>query len=229
MFVYTDDILVVDHEPKVVMDYMASCYTLKPGSVAEPTIYLGAQISKFYIDGADNPEKPRWAMSSEKYVKQAVADVETELNKVNQCLPTRVATPVSQGYRPELDQSRELDAKRGQYYQCLIGVLWWICELGRLDILVAVSMLSRYVVSPREGHLQQLFHIFAYLKHHTRSRMVFDDSEPVYNENSFKICDWAEYYPDADEAIPNNVPMERGNGVVTSCFVDSNHAGCEAT
>jgi hypothetical protein len=58
MFVYTDDILVVDHEPKVVMDYMASRYTLKPGSVEEPTIYLGAQITKFYIDGADDPKKP---------------------------------------------------------------------------------------------------------------------------------------------------------------------------
>jgi hypothetical protein len=81
-------------------------------------------------------------------VKQAVADVETELEKVDQCLPTRVTTPLSQGYRPELDQSRELDAKRGQYYQSLIGVLQWICELGRVDILVAVLMMSRYIVSP---------------------------------------------------------------------------------
>jgi hypothetical protein len=89
IMVYTDDILVVDHEPKLVMDYLASCYTLKPGSVKEPdTYYLGAQVStgKFYIDGASDPEKPRWAMSSEKYVKQAVADVKKELLEVNQCL-----------------------------------------------------------------------------------------------------------------------------------------------
>jgi hypothetical protein len=59
--------------------------------------------------------------------------------------------------------------------------------------------------------------------------MVFDDSEPVYNESSFKVCDWAEYYPEAEEAIPNNAPMERGNGVVTSSFVDADHAGCKAT
>jgi hypothetical protein len=168
-------------------------------------------------------------MSSEKYIKQAVADVETELAKVDKCLPTRVTTPVSQGYRPELDQSRELDAKRGQYYQSLIGVLRWICELGRLDILVAVSMLSRYVVSPREGHLQQVFHIFAYMKHHKRSRMVFDDTEPVFDESSFKVCDWSDFYPDAEEAIPHDAPMVRGNGVVTSCFVDADHAGCKAT
>ena len=101
-------------------------------------------------------------MSSEKYVKQAVTDIETELAKIDQCLPTKVTTPVSQGYRPEPDQSKELDPRCAQYYQSLISVLRWICELRRLDILVAVSMLSRYVVSPREGHLQQLFHIFAY-------------------------------------------------------------------
>jgi hypothetical protein len=75
------------------MDYLASRYTLKPGSVKEPDSYLGAQVSKYYIDGSDDPEKPRWAMSSEKYVKQAVADadVETELlEKIDECLPTRV-------------------------------------------------------------------------------------------------------------------------------------------
>jgi hypothetical protein len=164
-----------------------------------------------------------------KYVKQAVADVETKLEKVDQCLPTCVSMPLSQGYRPELDQSRELDVKGGQYYQSLIGVLRWICELGRVDILVAVSMLSCYIVSPREGHLQQVFHLFAYLKHHKRSRMIIDDTEPLFNDNAFCTCDWTEFYPDAEEAIPHNVPEASGNGVVTSTFVDADHAGCKAT
>jgi hypothetical protein len=33
ILVYTDDLLSIDHEPKVAMDYLASRYTLKPGSV----------------------------------------------------------------------------------------------------------------------------------------------------------------------------------------------------
>ena len=69
-------------------------------------------------------------------------------------------------------------------------------------------MLSRYVVSPREGHLQQVFHLFAYLKHHKQSQMVFDDSEPVFDERALKVCDWSEFYPDAAEAIPQDAPME---------------------
>jgi hypothetical protein len=120
---------------------MALYCTLKPGSVMEPELYLGAQVRKFYIDGSTDPKKPRWAMSSDEYVKQAIANVETELEKINQCLLTHVTTPVSQDYRPELDQWRELDAKKGQYYQSLVGVLHWIYKLGCLDILVAVSLL----------------------------------------------------------------------------------------
>ena len=64
------------HEPKLVMDYLALRYTLKPGSMKEPDQNLGSQVSKHYIDGAEKPDKPCWAMSSEAYVKQAVADIE---------------------------------------------------------------------------------------------------------------------------------------------------------
>ena len=46
--------------------------------------------------------------------------------------------------------------------------------------------------------------------------MVFDDSEPVFDESAFRTCDWSEFYPDAEEAIPHNAPEARGNGVVTS-------------
>lgn len=52
--VYTDDLLVVHHEPKSIMDYLPMRYTLKPGSsMKEPDTYHGAQaLSTFLIDGA---------------------------------------------------------------------------------------------------------------------------------------------------------------------------------
>ena len=67
----------------------------------------------------------------------------------------------------------------------------------KTDILVTVSMLSRYLMSPREWHLQQVYHLFAYLKH--QSRMVFNDTEPIFDPNSFKACDWSELYLEAEE------------------------------
>jgi hypothetical protein len=90
-------------------------------------------------------------------------------------------------------------------------------------------MLSRYLVSARRGHLEQVFHIFAYLKAHTRSTLVFDDTEPNFANSTFNKCDWAEFYPDAAEAIPSDAPEPRGKSVKMSCFVDADHAGCRVT
>ena len=226
---YVDDILCISHEPQVVMDYLASKYTLKKGSVKEPDAYLGAEVKKWTIEGADNPSKVRWAMSSDLYVKRAVTEVERELDEIGERLSTKVSTPMSQGYRPEVDTTPELDAKRANYFQGLIGVLRWICELGRVDILVDVAMLSRFLASPRRGHLDQAFHIFAYLKRYNRSSMVFDDTEPMFDESRFQKCDWSEYYPGACEAVPPDAPEVRGESVSMSCFVDADHAGCRVT
>jgi hypothetical protein len=55
------------------------------------------------------------------------------------------------------------------YYQGLIGIIRWMCELGSVDILVDMSKLSRYLAAPHEGHLEQVFHIYAYPKHHLKS------------------------------------------------------------
>ena len=82
-----------------------------------------------------------------------------------------------------------MNAERLNYFQGLIGILHWICELGWLGIMMPVLMLSRYLVSAREGHLEQVFHVFAYLKTHETSTIVFDDSEPDFDDCRFKDCD----------------------------------------
>jgi hypothetical protein len=128
-----------------------------------------------------------------------------------------------------MDGTPELDADQANYYQSLIGILRWATELGRIDIIVETGMLSRYCVSPREGHLKQALHIFAYLKRCSSCSMVFDDREPSVDESIFKQCNWSMQYPDAKETIPTNMPEPRGKSVVTTCYVDADHAGCLAT
>lgn len=225
---YSDDLLVMSHDPKSVMDFLSKRYTMKEGSVREPTDYLGAQVRKFTIDGDDGPDEC-WALSSDLYVKRAIADVETELGQAGKGLKTKVPTPLSSGYRPELDVSPELDERRASYFQGLIGVLRWMVELGRVDIMVGVSMLSRYLAMPRTGHLEETLHIFAYLKAHPKSAMVMDDSVPRFDESRFAKCDWSEFYPGAEEPVAPNAPELRGNSVTTSAFVDADHAGCRVT
>jgi hypothetical protein len=229
VLIYVDDILVISHDPQTTMDALSEKYTLKAGSVKEPDSYLGAEIKQWKIEGSDEPEKVRWGMSSDTYVKRAIADVERELEQIGKYLPKRVTTPLAQGYRPEIDATGELDDKRANYFQGLIGILRWMCELGRVDILVPVAMLSRYLAAPREGHLTQAFHIFAYLKRYNKSTLVFDDSAPHFDEARFKKCEWSEFYPGACEPVPPKAPELRGRSISMSCFVDADHAGCRVS
>jgi hypothetical protein len=59
-----------------------------------------------------------------------------------------------------------------------------------------------------------VFHLFAYLKTHTRSRTILDDSRPQVDESHFIQADWAAFYPEAAEAIPLNAPEPHGESVI---------------
>ena len=78
-------------------------------------------------------------------------------------MSNKADTPLTTTYRPELDISRELNVADAAYYQSLIGILRWIVELGQVDMCLKVSMMSSHLALPREGHLEQVLHIFAYL------------------------------------------------------------------
>ena len=49
------------------------------------------------------------------------------------------------------------------------------------------------------------------------------------DESAFQECDWEEFYPGAQEAIPPNMPEPRGKSVSMTTFVDADHAGCKLT
>ena len=113
------------------------------------------------------------------------------------------------------------------YYQSLIGILRWIVESGRVDICCEVSMLSSCLALPREGHLEQLFHIFAYLKKKHNTEMVFDPSYPVIDKAKFERQDWSNtvYGDELKEDLPPDMPKSRGFGFITTVYVDADHAG----
>ena len=72
----------------------------------------------------------------------------------------------SQSYRPKLDLTEECNEEQVEFYQSLVGMLRWTCEIGRIDILTETSLLSTYLTYPRIGHLHQALHVFKYLQDH---------------------------------------------------------------
>jgi len=105
-------------------------------------------------------------MSADQYVKDALINLEYNLDKMDKQLPTKVSTPLSNNYRPEMDTSPYLDDDFVTFYQQLIGTLRWCVELGRIDIHLPVALMAQHMAAPRVGHLDQIFHMFGYLKTH---------------------------------------------------------------
>ena len=77
-----------------------------------------------------------------QYAEAAVKNVTEYLKKRGEGLAAKSVTPMTSGYRPEIDITPELGEADAAYFQSLIGVLRWIVELGRVDINVEASMLS---------------------------------------------------------------------------------------
>jgi hypothetical protein len=99
-------------------------------------------------------------------------------------------------------------------------------ELGRIDIAMETAIMSQYSASPREGHIEAVYHIFAYLARHPTGTIVFDATTPRLDESSFQHdTDWKPFYGNVHEEEPRDMPHALGLPVAIACFVDANHAG----
>ena len=235
LVVYVDDILSVDINPKFALDVIDSNFKLKKGSVDFPKHYLGADIRKWKTQSFDGSEIDTYAMGSHGYVKEAIRICESRMKEFNLSYPTsKSKTPfTSQSYRPETDGTPECDDKKITLYQNLIGICRWMCELGRLDILLEVNLLSQYMVSPRIGHLRQLINIFSYLKQHDRSWIVINPEKfdiewiPIRDEADPETRSllMKRIYPDSEDPDPPGMPVALGGSIQLTCFCDANHAG----
>jgi len=225
ILVYVDDILALSHAPRLIMETIKKQYRLKE-EPTPPKVYLGATIKPWSIP---NEVKPVWSMSSSNYIKEAIRVLELELSKAGKTLRGKPSTPMQANYRPELDVSPILGPDQASYYMSLIGILRWAVELGRIDIYIDVALLSSFLCQPRIGHLEQVFHIFAYLKCHETSTVVFDPNYVAWEAEPFVQQEWNEFYKDAKEQLPVNAPSSRGHAVQLNAFVDADHAGNRVT
>ena len=233
ILVYVDDVLIISHDPSFYMQQLKSKYFVKPDSVGPPKIYLGAEIKKTN----DRRGKPAWSSSSNKYVKEAITVVKQRMTSMDMAFTTsskNAVNPFSNTkYRPELDFTTYCTEKEHHFFQQLIGILRWMIELGRIDILTEVSLMSRYLAQPRIGHLQQVLHIFAFLNSNECPELCFDPTKLNITEPTILPQERAEakakvmrsMYPDAIDFLPPNMPPALGKSVQINAFVDADHAG----
>ena len=224
---YVDDLLSISLNADKVLKEVAAVLPLKKNKIAPPEFYLGARLERKNLNG-----KKVWTMNSADYLKAAISTLETQLNEKGLVLPTRTSTPMKSDYRPETDETPELNTDEVTHFQELVGILRWAVEIGRVDILTELSMLSSYQASPRRGHLEQVYHIFGYLKKKIKLTLYFDPSPPDLDPTWFHGDDanvFREQYRDAAEEVPSKMPKPTGRQVSTTAFVDSSHAANKVT
>ena len=109
-------------------------------------MYLGAKLCKTRSQNGILA----WAMSHVKYVQEAIRNCAVHLGA--NCggrfrLPKKAKYPFKMGYDPKLYTSPELDPDKVYYYLTDISVVRWIVELGRIEIITKVLLLSSLVAA----------------------------------------------------------------------------------
>jgi hypothetical protein len=172
-----------------------------------------------------------WGLSPSKFHVQAVKNCQLHLTeKLNgkYLIPARADDPFPVDYDPSTDLSDILHPECSSFYQHLIGVMRWMVELGQIDIVTKVSMLS-YLACPRKGHLEIALHVMGYLRLKHNSRFIFDLTYPDIDQTAFSSFEWTEFYGNVEEAIPLDMPTPLCKDIDLCMIVDSDHAGEKRT
>ena len=231
--IYVDDILIISDSCQKYMSMINETFMVKPESIKVPDTYLGADVRQKKTQDGSNI----WILGSNSYLKEALRVYNGILKENGLKVHGKGLNPFGNiQYKPELDMSPYCNEEQIHLYQNLIGILRWLVELGRVDILLEVSLLSSYLASPRIGHLHQCFHIFHYLSKHNNSWLPMDpmkldikwtgSPDQAPNERRHMM---RKIYPDAREDIPVNAPEALGKSVQINVYCDANHAGNKVT
>ena len=164
ILVYTDDILIVSHNPTKYMAQLKANYYVKESSIGPPNIYLGSRVKLVKDRSGDRA----YADTSDDYIKKASKVIEQRMKELspNFTKSAKAAqNPFSNvKYRPELDVTDFFSEEEHQFYHQMISILRWTIEIGRIDICTEIFLVSRYLAEPRIGHLVQVLHIFSFFK-----------------------------------------------------------------
>ncbi len=113
-------------------------------------------------------------------------------------MPKKASNPFPGDYEPKMDTTPTLNPELALWYASLIGMLQWVVENGRVDIITKVSKMASQMALPREGHLNALLHMFGFMRINHNSRMAYDPSYPTIDMTVFKPNNWKGFYGNVD-------------------------------
>ena len=89
-------------------------------------------------------------------------------------------------------------------------------------------MMSSNLALSMLGHLNQVYHIFGYLRKPHNTELVFDPSDHIVDQSEFERRDWASskfgHLLEERKELPPNMPQPRGTEFITRAKVNSDHA-----
>jgi hypothetical protein len=116
ILMYVDDILAISYSPMPTMEEIQRMIKFKNDAIEEPSNYLGAKLQRKEINGVTC-----WTITSTDYVKAAIENVEEGIHDKNWKLPTKVTTPMTNAYVPELDGPQNSTPTRRSIFRSLLG------------------------------------------------------------------------------------------------------------
>jgi hypothetical protein len=211
--VHVDDLIVISREPEEHLSLIEQEFALR-NITSDPTYYLGSSLKKL-PDG-------RILMNMEDYVKETIRKYESKFKLILK----KENTPMPVDAHPENDTSDLLVTEQHKEFQHILGTAQWIVIRGRIDITFAVSSLSRFGTSPREGHLLMARRILGYLKKYPKKGIIMDPKPPIIEnkEPQTNYEDFTHQYKDYVEPIDPHFPKPTLAELPITIFSDSDHA-----
>ncbi len=110
------------HGAEKILLYIDKYFKMKPGSIGDPNIYLGATIKKIRIHNCVEA----WASSPSKYVWASIDTIAkylTNLGDKQWTMPKKASNPFEGGHKPKLDVTPLLNPELTLWFALLIGML----------------------------------------------------------------------------------------------------------
>ena len=172
LIVYVDDIIVTGNDPEekvALQDHLAQEFEMK--DLGSLKYFLGIEVSR---------SKKGIFLSQRKYALDL-------LNETGMSACSPISTPMEENLKLSTDPN-QVPANK-ERYQRLVGRLMYLGHT-RPDLAYALSVVSQFMHSPKEEHMNAVIRILRYLKSSPGKGIVFTKGDNL-DIKGYTDADWA--------------------------------------